>query len=51
LAVVAAPAIATAHLPALMRPASLPGWLAAAVILSALAALRAGDHRRSDSWN
>jgi hypothetical protein len=44
---VAAPAILTERLPVLVRPAGLPGWLAAAVILTVLAVLRAGDHRRS----
>jgi hypothetical protein len=44
---VAVPAVATAHLPLLIRSASLPGWLAAAVVVTALALLRAGDHRRS----
>jgi hypothetical protein len=44
---VAVPSVATAHLPLLIRSASLPGWFAAAVIVSALALLRAGDHRRS----
>jgi hypothetical protein len=44
---VATPAILTERLPVLVRPAGLPGWLAAAVILTVLAVLRAGDHRRS----
>jgi hypothetical protein len=47
LLVVATPALVTAHWPVLIRPASLPGWLTAAVILTVLAVLRAGDHRRS----
>jgi hypothetical protein len=47
LVVVAAPAVLTERLPVLIRPESLPGWLAAAVILTVLAVLRAGDHRRS----
>ena len=41
LVVVAAPAVLTERLPVLIRPASLPGWLAAAVIAIGLTALRA----------
>jgi hypothetical protein len=47
LAVVVAPALVSARLPVLVKPAGLPGWLAAAVIVTALAVMRAGDHRRS----
>jgi hypothetical protein len=47
LVVVAAPAILTERPPVLIRPAGLPGWLVAAVVASALALLRAGDHQRS----
>lgn len=47
LLVVATPAVVTERLPVLVRSASLPGWLAAAVVLTLLAVLRAGDHRRS----
>jgi hypothetical protein len=47
LLVVAAPAVLTERPPLLIRPAGLPGWLAAAVLATVLAVLRAGDHRRS----
>ncbi|HEY0530676.1 MAG TPA: zf-HC2 domain-containing protein [Actinoplanes sp.] len=47
LVVVAAPAVLTERPPLLIRPAGLPGWLAATVIVTVLAVLRAGDHRRS----
>jgi hypothetical protein len=45
LVVVAAPAVLTERLPLLIRPASLPGWLAAAVVVSALVLLRAASLR------
>lgn len=51
LVAVAFPAIITTRPPALIQPASLPGWLAAAVVVTALAVLRAKDHRRLDSWD
>ncbi|MFF5076608.1 zf-HC2 domain-containing protein [Actinoplanes sp. NPDC000266] len=51
LAVVAAPAVVTARPPVLIEPAAWPAWALAAVVLFALAALRAGDHRRADNWN
>jgi len=47
---VAVPGIVTAQLPVLMQPDGLRGWAAAAVIVTALALLRANDHRRLDSW-
>jgi hypothetical protein len=50
LAAVAAPAILTARLPAVIQPGSLPGWAAAAVLVTALAVLRADDHRRRPGW-
>lgn len=51
LVVVVAPAIVTARPPVLVQPVSLPGWLAAALVATALAVLRAADHRHSDSRN
>jgi len=45
LVVVAAPALLTERLPVLIRPASLPGWLAAAVVVTALVLLRAASLR------
>jgi hypothetical protein len=45
LLLVAGPAIVTAHMPALIQPGAVPGWTVAAVVVSALALLRAGDHR------
>jgi hypothetical protein len=45
LALVAVPAIVTAHPPVVARPGGLPVWLAAAVVFTSLAVLRAGDHR------
>jgi len=50
LLLVAVPAIVTAHVPVLIRPGSMPGWAAATVVVTALALLRAGDHRRLGSW-
>ena len=50
LAIVAVPAIVTTRLPMLIQPGSQRGWAAAAVIVTALALLRANDHRRIDSW-
>jgi putative zinc finger protein len=41
LVVVAAPAVVTESLPVLIRPAGVPGWLAAAAILTVLTVLRA----------
>jgi len=51
LVAVVGPAIVTARLPALIQPGSLPGWVTAAVVVTALAFLRADDHRRLDSWH
>ena len=48
---VAVPALVAVRLPVLVQSGSVPGWAAAAVILTALALLRAGDHRRLSSWN
>ncbi|XVU28967.1 zf-HC2 domain-containing protein [Actinoplanes sp. CA-054009] len=48
---VAAPALITARPPVLIEPAAWPAWALAAVLMSALAVLRAGDHRRADNWN
>ncbi|GIE83021.1 membrane protein [Actinoplanes philippinensis] len=49
--VVVAPALVTVRLPVLVQTGSLPGWIAAAVILTGLALVRAGDHQRLSSWN
>ncbi len=46
LVAVVVPALATADLPPVIEPASLPVWAVAAVLGSALAVLRADDHRR-----
>ncbi|MET0426517.1 MAG: zf-HC2 domain-containing protein [Actinoplanes sp.] len=46
LLLVAAPALATAEVPAVIQPSAFPGWVAAAVIVTALTVLRADDHRR-----
>jgi len=43
---VALPAILTADLPAVVRPASVPVWAVAALVGATLVVLRAGDHRR-----
>ena len=48
---VAVPALIAVRLPVLVRTESVPGWAAAAVVLTVLALLRAGDHRRLTSWN
>jgi hypothetical protein len=48
---VVAPALVVVRLPAFVQTDSVPGWIAAAVILTGLALLRAGDHRRLTSWN
>jgi hypothetical protein len=45
LVMVAAPAIVTERLPVLISPAGRPGWLAAAVVVTALTALRALSER------
>jgi hypothetical protein len=50
-AVVVAPSVATAELPILLRPSSVPGWALATVALAAFAATRAGDYRRFSSLN
>ncbi|AGL14120.1 integral membrane protein [Actinoplanes sp. N902-109] len=50
LTVVIVPAMLTARLPVLVQAASLPGWLAAAVIFTALMIWRADDHQRLESW-
>jgi hypothetical protein len=49
LVAVALPAIVTARLPVLMQPAGLRVWAAAAVVVTALALLRANDHQRLNS--
>ena len=43
---VAVPSLVAVRLPTLIQPGSVPGWAAAAVLLTGLALLRAGDHRR-----
>ncbi|AGZ40843.1 integral membrane protein [Actinoplanes friuliensis] len=49
---IAFPALVAVRLPALMSPDSVPGWIVAAVVLTGLVVLRAGeDHRRLKSWN
>jgi hypothetical protein len=48
---VAAPALVAVRPPVLVQPSSVPGWAVAAVLLTVLALLRAGDHRRLSSWN
>jgi hypothetical protein len=46
------PALVAVRLPVLMSPESVPGWSVAAVVLTGLVLLRAGeDHRRLRSWN
>ena len=48
---VVAPALVAVRLPVFVQTGSVPGWIAAAVLLTGLALLRAGDHRRLTSWN
>lgn len=45
LLVIAVPALVTVRLPVLVQPESLPGWAVAAVALTAVTFMRAGDHR------
>jgi hypothetical protein len=40
------PSVIRADIPVVLRPESIPFWVAATVVLAALAALRAGDYRR-----
>jgi hypothetical protein len=48
---VALPALVAVRPPVFLDTASVPGWIAAAVVLTGLAVLRARDHRRLNSWN
>ena len=48
---VVAPALVAVRLPVFVQAGSVPGWTTAAVVLTGLALLRAGDHRRLTSWN
>ena len=46
---VAVPSLVAVRLPVLVQTDSVPGWAAAAVLLTGLALLRSGDHRRLTS--
>ncbi|MEU8660847.1 zf-HC2 domain-containing protein [Actinoplanes philippinensis] len=47
---VVAPALVAVRLPVVVQTGSVPGWIAAATVLTGLALLRTGDHQRLTSW-